>query len=120
MTMAARQDLPIETTSFVGRTRALAQLKRLLSTERLLTITGLGGSGKTRLALRLAAELADRYRDGVWLVELAAVTDPGLVPHAVANVLGVQAELPDALAALALALATKRLLLVLDNCEHLP
>src|SRR5579885_1930794 len=116
---AGRHNLPIETTSFVGRSRALAELKPLLAGARLLTIIGPGGCGKTRIALRLAAEAAGSARDGVWLVELAANGEPEQVPAVVAGVLGVDTSgslSPQA--ALALALATKQLLLVLDNCEH--
>jgi non-specific serine/threonine protein kinase len=114
-----RHNLPAERTSFVGRERALAQLRRLVGGDRLLTISGPGGCGKTRTALRLAAALADRYPDGVWLAELAALTDAADVPRAVAAALGVEEQDGAAGAALIAALAGKRLLLLLDNCEHL-
>jgi predicted ATPase len=75
-------------TSFVGRAREIEETIRLLGTERLLTLTGPGGSGKTRLALAVASELVDRFKDGVWLVDLASLSDPDLVPQAVASILG--------------------------------
>lgn len=112
--------LPAELTSFVGRAGAVATLRELLDATRLLTLTGVGGCGKTRLALRVAADVAPLYRDGVALVDLASLADPGLVPHAVATALGVRASARrPLLATLAAATRTRRLLLVLDNCEHL-
>jgi predicted ATPase/DNA-binding CsgD family transcriptional regulator len=112
--------LPLPLTSFVGRERELAEVRRLLRTVRLLTLTGTGGVGKTRLALTAAGALAGAYPDGVRLVELAALTDANLVPRAVAGVLGVPEQarrtLPDVLVD---ALRHRRLLLVLDNCERL-
>ncbi|MBI5879661.1 MAG: tetratricopeptide repeat protein [Chloroflexi bacterium] len=113
-------NLPIQVTSFVGRERELAELQRLLVATRLLTLTGSGGTGKTRLSLQVAAEVLDKYRDGVWFVELAPLADPVLVPQTVASVLGVR-EQPGRpmLAALSDWLQTKQLLLILDNCEHL-
>ena len=113
-------NLPIQVTSFVGRVQELSELKRLLPTTRLLTFSGAGGTGKTRLALQLATEVLDDYKDGVWFVELAPLVDPALVVHAVAAVLGVH-EMQDRppLAALLDWLRPKQLLLVLDNCEHL-
>ena len=87
---------PIPLSSFVGREREVAEIGRLLATTRLLTLTGTGGIGKTRLALQVAMELVGSYPDGVWLVELAPVVDPGLVPQAVAAVIGVR-EQPGAL-----------------------
>src|SRR5215469_234899 len=94
MTVVARRSrpsgLPAELTSFVGRRRELAEVKRLLTTTRLLTLTGSGGAGKTRLALRSASELARAFRDGVWFVSLAPVDDPALVPQAVFKCLGLQ------------------------------
>ena len=112
--------LPAELTSFVGRRRELREVKRLLTTTRLLTLTGSGGAGKTRLALRAAAEMSRGFPDGAWLVSLGSIHDPMLVTQAVFGALGVHdlsAEL--SLSTLADYLAGKRLLLVLDNCEHL-
>lgn len=113
-------NLPVQLTSFVGREQERGELKRLLATTRLLTLTGSGGAGKTRLALQVAAEELEEFADGVWLVELASLSDPLLVPHAVAFVLGVreQSERPIT-ASLMEHLQFKQLLLVLDNCEHM-
>ncbi|HEV2252352.1 MAG TPA: LuxR C-terminal-related transcriptional regulator [Streptosporangiaceae bacterium] len=113
-------NLPAELTSFVGRRSELREVKRLLATTRLLTLTGSGGAGKTRLALRAAAEMARGFPDGAWLVLLASIQDPMLVPQAVFGALGVR----DLSAGLSLSSLTeylggKHLLLVLDNCEHL-
>ncbi|MGH2349054.1 MAG: tetratricopeptide repeat protein [bacterium] len=117
---AIPNNLPIQLTSFIGRVREIADVGRLFSTTRLLTLTGPGGCGKTRLALQAAAELVDEFADGVWLVELAALTDPGLVTQAAAGVLGMREETGRPLgASLADAVRSKRLLLILDNCEHL-
>jgi len=113
-------NLPAELTSFVGRRGELAEVKRLLAGSRLVTLTGVGGVGKTRLALRAAAGLRRAFRDGVWLVQLDQVRDEGLVAQAVAEALGLQDRAgyaPDA--ALAEYLAGRQLLVVLDNCEHL-
>jgi predicted ATPase/DNA-binding CsgD family transcriptional regulator len=113
-------NLPADLTSFVGRRRDIAEVKRLLPTSRLITLTGMGGVGKTRLALRLAADLHRGFADGVWLVELAGLQDAPLVPQTVAAALGVQdraASRP--LETLSDFLAARQLLLVLDNCEHL-
>jgi predicted ATPase/DNA-binding SARP family transcriptional activator len=113
-------NLPIQLTSFVGRARELAELKPLLSSTRLLTLTGPGGTGKTRLALEVAMTLLGEYPHGVWHVELAPLADPTLVVHTVASTLGVreqpQRSLVDALLDYVRA---KTLLLLLDNCEHL-
>ena len=116
----AGHNLPLQLTSFVGRERELAAVGGLLGTARLLTLTGPGGVGKTRLALEAAAGARATHPQGVWLVELAALADPALVPQAVAAVLGVREE-PGRplLATLADALRPRTLLLVLDNCEHL-
>jgi predicted ATPase/class 3 adenylate cyclase len=122
LTLVARRrhNLPQQLNSFVGRDDALATLLVSLSRTRLLTLTGSGGIGKTRLALRLAAELSDEYADGVWLVRLESVTDPELVPAHVASALSIR-ERPGQLLreTLAAALGNRQLLLVLDNCEHL-
>ena len=106
-------------TSFVGRAGDLGQVAGLLAEHRLVTVTGPGGAGKTRLAGEVAARVADRFTDGVWLVELAPIRDPALVPAALAAALGVreQAGLSSA-DALTRVLGRQQLLLVLDNCEH--
>ncbi len=113
-------NLPAARISFVGRERERAEVKRALSMTRLLTLTGAGGSGKTRLAVEVARDLVGAYPDGVWLVELAPLSDPALVPQAVARTLEVR-EQPDVPLAATLvdALRRKQMLLVLDNCEHL-
>ena len=113
-------NLPVQLTSFIGRERELAEVKQLLEHHRLVTFTGAGGTGKSRLSLQVAADLMDAYPDGVWLVELAPLTDPRLVPGAVADVLGLREEAGrPLLGTLADVLRTKALLLILDNCEHL-
>jgi predicted ATPase/DNA-binding CsgD family transcriptional regulator len=113
-------NLPIQLSSFIGRERAMAEIKHLLLTTRLLTLTGAGGSGKTRLALQVAADLLSQFDHGVWWVELAALTDAVLVPQQVISSLGLS-EQPGCslLDTLSEALQPKKLLLVLDNCEHL-
>lgn len=107
-------------TSLIGREREVADVTRLLRTTRLLTLTGAGGVGKTRLALQVAASVVDQYPHGVWLVELAPLTDGTLVARAVCAALGVP-ELPDRppLRGLVRFLGRRHLLLLLDNCEHL-
>jgi hypothetical protein len=85
-----RHNLPVEITTFVGRRRELSEVKRLLTTARLLTLTGSGGAGKTRLALRAAREMARTFPDGVWLVRLAPLEDPQLITQAVFSALGLQ------------------------------
>jgi len=113
------QGLPGSLTSFVGREREREEVGRLLGAARLLTLTGPGGCGKTRLALEVAGDLADSYPDGVRMAELAPLMDPGSVPQAVADALSVR-EGPGAspVEAITQALGGRRLLLVLDNCEH--
>ncbi|MFG1864455.1 ATP-binding protein [Microbispora bryophytorum] len=106
-------------TSFVGRRRELAEIRRLLSASRLVTLTGVGGVGKTRLALRAAAEQRRAF-DSVWLVDLSTVTDPALVAETVTATMGVRDEsAPCPMDALEQVLSSQRTLLVLDNCEHL-
>ena len=96
------------------------EVKRALAMTRLLTLTGAGGSGKTRLALEVARDLVGAYPDGVWLVELAPLSEGELVPQAVADAVGVQEQPGQPLTdTLVEALREKKLLLVLDNCEHL-
>ena len=117
---AVPHNLPLQLTSFVGRERELAALQERLAGHRLVTLTGPGGIGKTRLALQAAADALEQYPDGAWLAALAALHDPALVPQAVAQAVGVREEPGRALlATLTDALRAKRLLLVLDNCEHL-
>jgi predicted ATPase/class 3 adenylate cyclase/Tfp pilus assembly protein PilF len=115
-------NLPLEITSFVGREKEIAELKEMLTDRktRLVTVMGAGGMGKTRLALRVAGTIIDTYTDGVWLVELASLSDPAFVPQAVAQVLSVR-ELPGrpVMEILQEHLSKKKLLLILDNCEHL-
>ncbi|GAA1533450.1 ATP-binding protein [Kribbella lupini] len=110
--------LPAELTSFVGRRRELTDARALLATGRLLTLTGVGGVGKTRLALRLAAQVRRTFPDGVWFVELASVEEPQLVPRVVNASFGLR-DTDDPAAELARFLQDRSLLLVLDNCEHL-
>jgi transcriptional regulator with XRE-family HTH domain len=117
---APSSNLPIELSSFIGRKREITAIKQLLHTTRLLTLIGAGGVGKTRLALRVMSEVAHSYTDGVWLVDLAPVADPTLVPKAVASALDVQEQPGRALVdTLADGLRHRTLLLLLDNCEHL-
>ncbi|MFF4622062.1 ATP-binding protein [Nonomuraea jabiensis] len=104
---------------FVGRRHEIAQVRRLLATTRLLTLTGVGGVGKTRLARRVSEILPRRYRDGVRLVELATIDDEDLLTPAVAASLGIHDRTPDLEAQLIEHLADEQLLLILDNCEHL-
>ncbi|GMQ86267.1 MAG: hypothetical protein BMS9Abin07_1840 [Acidimicrobiia bacterium] len=113
-------NLPIQLTSFVGREDDIGALVGALSDARLLTVTGVGGSGKTRLALQAAAEVLSDYPGGVWLVELADVVDPGLVPTAVAEELGVaERQGLSLIDSVASTIGDQQLLLLLDNCEHL-
>ncbi|HEY3248127.1 MAG TPA: tetratricopeptide repeat protein [bacterium] len=114
-------NLPRQLTNFVGRERELSEIKDRLTTTPLLTLTGPGGSGKTRLALQAGADLIEKFEDGVWLVELATVSDPKMVEEAVAATLGVrnQIDRPSLLNTLTDFLRTRSLLLLMDNCEHL-
>jgi predicted ATPase len=106
-------------TSFVGRAGELDEVAGLIGEHRMVTVTGPGGVGKTRLAGEVARRVAGRFADGVWLVELAAVSDPALVPAAVAAALQVHQPPGTSLVeALTEVLARRQLLLVLDNCEH--
>jgi predicted ATPase len=113
-------DLPTERTSFVGRQEELADVERLFDGARMVTLTGVGGVGKTRLALRAAARMRPAFPDGVWRVQLAPLQDGALVSQAVAEALGlVDPTLRPQIDVLADYLADRRLLLVLDTCEHL-
>ena len=116
---ATPNNLPQQATSFIGRSKELTELKGLLAKTRLLTLTGSGGCGKTRLGLQLAAESLEQFPDGAWLVELAPLSDPGLVSPTVASVLGLKEEPGKPITrTLNEYLADKRLLILLDNCEH--
>lgn len=115
-----RTNLPLQLTSFIGRTAEIAMVKELVAQERLVTLIGAGGIGKTRLALEVARQRFGSFGDGVWLVELAGLTDGELVPAAVINALGFTAQ--QGLApteSLIRVLEARDLLCVLDNCEHL-
>jgi predicted ATPase/DNA-binding SARP family transcriptional activator len=118
--MPATTNLPVPLTSFVGRQAEMAEVRALLQTSRLLTLSGPGGTGKSRLALEVATGLVEDYLHGVWLVELAPLADPALVTHTIAATLGVREQprrpIQDALLDY---LRTKTMLLLLDNCEHL-
>jgi predicted ATPase/class 3 adenylate cyclase/DNA-binding CsgD family transcriptional regulator len=112
--------LPVQLTSFVGRGAELAQVRDLLSENRLVTLTGAGGAGKTRLAIQIAGQIAVEFADGVWYVDLAPITDPEVVPIAAARAL----DLPDqpgrsTMDTLTRFIADRQMLVVLDNCEHL-
>ena len=114
----AANNLPVQMTSFVGREEALGDVKRLLTQHRLVTLTGPGGAGKTRLALQAAAEIGEA--DGIWIVDLASLGEKSQVPQALASVLGIREEAGRSLLqTLAETLKTKRMLLIFDNCEHL-
>jgi len=117
---AFKHNLPRQPSSFIGRTKELEEIKRLLGGTSLLTLLGPGGTGKTRLMLQAAEELIEEYADGVWLVELAPLTDPDLIPERVAAALNVQEQpgrrMPDTLVEY---LRRKEVLLLLDNVEHL-
>ena len=113
-------NLPVQLNSFVGREREIGEIKDILGTSRLVTLTSMGGTGKTRLSLQVAADVMENYPDGVWFVELAPLADARLAPQAVASVLGVKEEAGrPVLEALEKYVKNRRLLLVLDNCEHL-
>ncbi len=113
-------NLPLQLTSFVGREKEIGQVDQLLDSSRLVTLTGAGGTGKTRLALHYASEALQRYSDGAWFADLAPLADPRLVIQAVARALGMRESYgQEALPILQYFLQARRLLLVLDNCEHL-
>ncbi|MFC0448573.1 LuxR C-terminal-related transcriptional regulator [Rhodococcus jostii] len=112
-------NLPVELTSFVGRRHEVGETKKMLSASRLVTLTGIGGVGKTRIALRVATDSQRAFTDGVWLIELSELSDPELVTGVVSAVLGLRNQSAGApLVHLTDYLADKQVLLVLDNCEH--
>jgi predicted ATPase/DNA-binding SARP family transcriptional activator len=123
-----RNNLPAQLTSFVGRDLELREVKRLLEESRLVTLTGAGGCGKTRLAMEVASELLENFRDGVWLVELEAVSDSAQVPQSLGSALGIREGVAPGVGGQAPQtvmdkligyLGGKEMLVVLDNCEHL-
>ena len=117
--LGGRPGLPAEVSSLVGRGPQIAAILDGLRTGRVVTLTGPGGCGKTRLALRVATLAAGSFNDGAWLVELASLTDPALVPASVAEAMGVpEHDAANPIAGVARALADRELLIVLDNCEH--
>ncbi|HNB41563.1 MAG TPA: hypothetical protein PLG52_08685, partial [Anaerolineales bacterium] len=115
-----KNNLPTQLSTFIGREKEVAQIKGRMEKNRLVTLTGSGGIGKTRLSIQVASELLAEYPIGVWLVELAPLTDPALVPQSVCAALGVKPEGDtSALDALINYMHEKKILLVVDNCEHL-
>ncbi|GII27516.1 ATP-binding protein [Planotetraspora mira] len=113
-------NLPTELTSFVGRTRLLASFRQRLQDSRLVTVTGIGGVGKSRTALRIAHQVRGKYKDGVWYADLARLQDPGMVHHAITSALGIADQSSrDEADTLAEWLGDRELLLILDTCEHL-
>ncbi len=113
-------NLPAELTSFVGRTRLLANLKRHLSESRLVTVTGIGGVGKSRTVLRLAHQVRSHYADGVWFADLARLQDAGMVRHTIASALGIADQSSRAASeTLSEWVADREMLLIIDTCEHL-
>ncbi|MES2103742.1 MAG: winged helix-turn-helix domain-containing protein [Pseudomonadota bacterium] len=117
---AMRTNLPPPLSNFIGRKQAMAQLHEQMHRSRMVTLVGAGGTGKTRLALEAARQFATQYPDGVWLIELAPLVDPALVPRAIVNALGTRSEGDTSpLALIESTLREQRVLLLLDNCEHL-
>jgi predicted ATPase/class 3 adenylate cyclase len=117
---AIPNNLPVHLTSFIGRETEIAEVKQELTTHRLVTLSGSGGTGKTRLSLQVTAEVIDHFEQGVWFVELAPLVDPDLIPQTILSVIGVSEQPSKApLDVLKNYLHDKKVLLVLDNCEHL-
>lgn len=113
-------NLPVQLTSFIGRERELEEVEHLVSTSRLVTLTGAGGCGKTRLAIQTANTISDKYADGIWLVDFVPLREPDLVPQHLAQTLGLRPSPDHPLNELLLSLIQrKQMLLILDNCEHL-
>ncbi len=118
LTPATPHNLPFSATRMIGREEAAARLIAQLSRQRLVTVVGPGGIGKTTLALAVAEQMIGAYEHGVWMVDLAPLRDPDLVPSAVATVLGVEVRTEDPLSGLVAALRDRKMLLLLDSCEH--
>ncbi len=113
-------NLPMQLTSFIGREKEIGEIKEIIQHARLVTLTGVGGSGKTRLAIKVAGDLLEDFSDGVWFVELASLTDPELLPHNVATALGLQLQSGLTIrSALIEYMREKKYLLLIDNCEHM-
>ncbi len=113
-------NFPLQLTSFIGREREIADVKRLLFSSHLITLTGAGGSGKTRLAIQISKSVSENFADGVWLVDLAPLHEPALVPQLVILALGLRLTADQPLLETLLSFVrSKQLLLLLDNCEHL-
>lgn len=117
---ARNHNLPEQLNSFIGREREIDEIRKFLGASRLVTLTSVGGTGKTRLSLQVAAEMVDQFSNGVWFVELAPVADERRVPQTVASVLGVKEEAGrPVIEALVKYVRDRRMLIILDNCEHL-
>lgn len=116
---AYRNNLPVQLTSFIGREDEIAEIKQKLKIHHLVTLTGPGGTGKTRLSLQVAADLLDQFPQGVWFIELAPLTDPDLIPQTILSAIGINDQSAKPLEVLREYLREKRSLIVLDNCEHL-
>ena len=115
-----RHNLPAQLTSFIGREKEMAEIILQMGKHRLITLTGSGGTGKTRLSLQVAAEMVEHFPDGVWFIELAPITDPDLVPQTILSVLDIGKQPGrSTVSVLKDYLRAKELLLILDNCEHL-
>ena len=115
-----RHNLPAQITNFIGREKEIIEIKHAINGHRLVTLTGSGGTGKTRLSLQVAAEMLEQFPDGVWFVELAPLTDPAFIPQTILIAIGLrEQEGRTALQSLTDYIRDKNLLIVLDNCEHL-
>jgi predicted ATPase len=116
---ASRNNLPVQLTSFIGRQNEIMEIKQELKDHHLVTLTGPGGTGKTRLSLQVAADLLDQFHHGVWFIELAPLTDPELIPQTILSAIGITEQSGKPLNVLREYLRQKKSLIVLDNCEHL-
>ena len=117
---SAAHHLPAQLTTFVGRHAQMADIRTLLGDNRLFTLTGAGGAGKTRLAIEVAAGMTDQFPDGIWYVDLAPITHPGVVPLTVARALGLPDQPGSSITETLLRyIRNRHMMFVLDNCEHL-